>query len=266
MRIFKFALFAVLFAISTLAVRAGNGDDWTIVQATGQLWVQTGDVGKISLSPSSTLAPGATLSTGSNGRVLLRRGQETMIVGPNTIMSVPEGSDRFYTTIVQLTGAVEFDVEKRNVTHFAVKTPLLAAVVKGTHFTVQASDLRDAVSVTRGRVEVQNLSTGEAANVLPGQRAEVSVGGCLEVSSLGDRAQIDGLDLSGEDGGLAVEGGDGQGLSIGIGGSDGISIGLGGGSGISASVGGPGGIGVSAGGGNGIGIGIGGVSVGIGGH
>ena len=55
------------------------------------------------------------------------------------------------------TGEIEFDVEKRHVKHFAVKTPFLAAVVKGTHFVVRAGADGDSVAVERGIVEVEAL-------------------------------------------------------------------------------------------------------------
>lgn len=268
MRILKLALVSMLFAASVVAVRAGNGDDWTVVQATGPMWVQPGDtVQRIALSDGGTVSPGSTLSTGPAARILLKRGKETMIVGPGTTMQLPANSNRFYTTVIQVTGAIEFDVEKRNVTHFAVKTPYLAAVVKGTHFVVRASDTEDSVGVSRGRVEVQDLATGRKVDILPGQSARVSSDG-LTVSSTGQRAAADGksnvaLADGSSDGGISLSLG-GDGVSANVGGTSGISASAGS-SGVSASVGGSGGVGVSVGGG-GIGVGIGGVSIGIGGR
>lgn len=283
MKILRLVLVPILFAVSVIAVRAGSGDDWVVVQATGPMWVQQGsDLQRVSLSDGSAVSPGATLSTGPTARVMLRRGNETMIVGPETIMSIPDDSNRFYTTVVQVTGAIEFDVEKRNVTHFAVKTPLLAAVVKGTHFVVRAGDSADSLAVSRGRVEVQDLATGNKIDVLPGQQARVSSDG-IEVSPTGQRAAVEGDLGVATDSGLSV--GQNDGVSISIGGEGGVNVGLGGGDGVSASVGGPSGVGVSASAGsgvsatvggtsgvgvsvgsNGVGVGIGGIGIGVGGR
>ena len=71
--------------------------------------------------------------TGGNGRVLLIRGQETILVAPNSVISVPaEKKDGMQTTILQQAGSIVLEVEKQNVQHFEVETPYLAAVVKGT--------------------------------------------------------------------------------------------------------------------------------------
>lgn len=45
-----------------------------------------------------------------------------------------------------------------NVQHFAVQTPFLAAVVKGTKFTVVSSKTGAEVAVQRGNVEVEDPS------------------------------------------------------------------------------------------------------------
>jgi hypothetical protein len=268
MRFFNAA--AILAGAFLLSVAATAGDDsWTVLQATGQTWIQKGDrTTPVSLGGNTSLAAGDILRTQANARVLLRRGQETMIVGPNTVMSVPAESDRLRTTIIQWQGAIQFDVEKRNVQHFEVKTPFLAAVVKGTNFTVVAAESRDSVTVNRGQVQVRDRRTGKTTNVIAGQSATVSTEG-LQVSHPADRAAASPAtnqteaSLLGSVGVSASVGS--QGVSAGIGGDNGVSVGVSGTNGISASVGGPGGIGVGIGGGNGIGVGIGGVSIGIGG-
>ena len=80
------------------------------------------------------------------------------------------------TTIIQRAGTILLDVEKRNVKHFEVETPYLAAVVKGTQFRVTVSGRSSKVDVLRGQVQVADLKTGKFALVLPGQNARVSTG------------------------------------------------------------------------------------------
>jgi len=60
-------------------------------------------------------------------------------------------------------------VEKRNVKHFEVETPYLAAVVKGTQFSVTVSATGTRVDVRRGQVEVSDFKSGQIAQVMPGQ-------------------------------------------------------------------------------------------------
>ena len=78
------------------------------------------------------------------------------------------------TTIIQRSGSIVLDVEKRNVKHFEVETPLLAALVKGTRFRVTVEKDRSYVDVLRGQVEVSDLRSGQYALVEPEQTAKVS--------------------------------------------------------------------------------------------
>jgi hypothetical protein len=75
------------------------------------------------------------------------------------------------TTILQQAGSILLEVEKRNVKHFEVETPYLAAVVKGTQFSVTVNAQNTTVDVKRGQVEVSDFKSGQIALVLPGQSA-----------------------------------------------------------------------------------------------
>ena len=265
-RMLRLVLALVVIAGFAGTTSAGDKNAWSIVQASGQIWIEPDGAERVSLGDTRTIEPGTTLGTSASGRILLQRGQETMVVGPNTIMQVPRGSSRLYTTVIELMGEIEFDVEKRHVRHFAVKTSYLAAVVKGTHFVVAADAQGGSVAVQRGVVEVEALSTGERRDIRPGQRAEVSRAGLVvlndsEHAAAGSGGTSTASGLS-QGGGL----GDGDGLSAGLGGSNGVNASVGGGNGVSASVGGSGGIGVNAGGGNGVSVHIGGIGLGVGGH
>jgi hypothetical protein len=67
------------------------------------------------------------IRTGRNGRVLLERGEETILVAPNSVIGLPlEKKDGQSTTIVQQAGSILLEVEKRNVKHFEVEPPLIS--------------------------------------------------------------------------------------------------------------------------------------------
>jgi hypothetical protein len=147
---------------------------WSVSKATGEVWVATDGAQQVSLNQDATLNPGNTIRTGRNGRVLLVRGEETILISPNSVVGLPaEKKDGLSTTIIQRAGSILLEVEKRNVKHFEVETPYLAAVVKGTQFSVTVGAGSTKVGVLRGQVEVSDFKTGQIAQVMPGQAATV---------------------------------------------------------------------------------------------
>jgi FecR protein len=151
---------------------AADGGVWSVSKSTGEVWVTTTGAQKASLRQEENLKPGDTIRTGPNGRVLMVRGEESMLIAPNSVISVPaEAKDGMQTTILQQAGSIVLEVEKKNVQHFEVETPYLAAVVKGTQFIVTVNADSTSVEVRRGQVEVSDFKTGQIAQVLPGQTA-----------------------------------------------------------------------------------------------
>jgi hypothetical protein len=129
-------------------------------------------VQQASLKQEDVLKPGDTVRTGRTGRVLLKRGEEMIMVSPNSVVGVPaQNKEGLSTTIMQQAGSILLDVEKRNVKHFEVETPYLAAVVKGTQFRVTVNAGKTTVDVVRGQVEVADFKSGQIAQVMAGQQA-----------------------------------------------------------------------------------------------
>jgi len=164
------AIAAFLLAGST-AFAADDGV-WSVGRSSGEVWVTTAGAAQVSLKQEEELKPGDTIRTGRNGRVLLVRGEESILISPNSVIGVPaEKKDGMSTTILQQAGSILLEVEKRNVKHFEVETPYLAAVVKGTQFSVTVNAQNTTVDVKRGQVEVSDFKSGQIALVLPGQSA-----------------------------------------------------------------------------------------------
>jgi hypothetical protein len=162
---------ALAFGACSTAL-AADGGVWSVSKSTGEVWVTTTGAQKASLRQEENLKPGDTIRTGPNGRVLMVRGEESMLIAPNSVISVPaEAKDGMQTTILQQAGSIVLEVEKKNVQHFEVETPYLAAVVKGTQFIVTVNADSTSVEVRRGQVEVSDFKTGQIAQVLPGQTA-----------------------------------------------------------------------------------------------
>jgi hypothetical protein len=165
-----FAAALMLGAVS--GASAADGGAWSVSKATGEVWLTSDGVQPVSLGQDGTLKPGDTIRTGRNGRVLLVRGEETILISPNSVVGLPaEKKEGLSTTIIQQAGSILLEVEKRNVKHFEVETPYLAAVVKGTQFSVTVGAGSTKVGVIRGQVEVSDFKTGQIAQVMPGQSA-----------------------------------------------------------------------------------------------
>ena len=130
-------LTAAFILATAPAALAADGDDWIVGKSSGEVWLTGTGVQQASLKQEDLLKPGDTIRTGRTGRVLLKRGEETILISPNSVVGVPaQKKEGLSTTIVQQAGSILLEVEKRNVKHFEVETPYLAAVVKGTQFRV----------------------------------------------------------------------------------------------------------------------------------
>jgi hypothetical protein len=71
--------------------------------------------------------------------------------------------------VIQNLGTLLFKVQHTGIPHFAVDTPMLAAVVKGTTFTVVVDQNRSAVQVIQGAVQVTAI-TGGMREIVEGGR------------------------------------------------------------------------------------------------
>ncbi len=185
---FVFLMFALL---ATPAFAA----DWVVTRVSGQATVQAPGSKPAPVTRGTVVPDGHTLSTQGGGRVRLERNAEFIIVAPGTVMT-PKASWFGTTTIEQPAGRIEVEVEKRNVQHFSVETPFLAAVVKGTRFVVDVSRQRASVRVSRGLVEVSNPRSGEKADIGPGQRASVVGASASGMSVSGRRSETPAAGLA----------------------------------------------------------------------
>lgn len=172
---FWLAAAAALICIGGLPA-AAQDNTWKVVKTSGEAWIGSASH-PASLTQTSELRPGDSIRTGRNGRVLLIRGQETILVSPNSAISLPEAGRSGLSTVIQQAGTIMLDVEKRNVQHFEVETPYLAAVVKGTRFRVSIAGGQTKVDVVRGQVQVTDFRSGDYTLVNPQQFARSSSAG-----------------------------------------------------------------------------------------
>jgi hypothetical protein len=179
-------VFGILLSLCICSAAFAQDAAWRVSKSSGAVWVIATGAQQASLSDTSELRPGDSIRTGRNGRALLVRGEETLLIAPNSVVGLPtEQKDGLSTTIIEQAGSILIQAEKRNVKHFQVETPYLAAVVKGTEFRVSVTERGAAVEVLGGQVEVTDFKSGQYALVLPGQNAKVSALGSSGLSLRG---------------------------------------------------------------------------------
>ena len=149
---------------------------WRVSKSSGEVWVSTSGVQQASLTDDAVLNSGDNIRTGRNGRVLLVRGQEQILISPNSVISLPATKSPGSTTVIQQSGTILIEVEKRNMQHFEVETPYLAAVVKGTQFRVSVGQGESYVTVLGGQVDVTDFRSGQSALVHAGTDGEGRAG------------------------------------------------------------------------------------------
>ena len=162
-------------AVLLVTTRAASAEDvkWTVTEVAGAASVVAPMAASHAVKKGDTLAPGATLTTGADGKVVFGDGKTTVTVSANSRLTMPADSSDTMTRFAQDLGSVFFKVEKRPMQHFEVQTPLIAAVVKGTQFTVVAGAMEHVVDVTEGLVEVVAMTGGQKELVPAGKSARV---------------------------------------------------------------------------------------------
>jgi len=174
-----FDIFKKLVALVCVVMTAGaaayaQSGNWRVVETSGVARTSQPMSGVQLISTGETLGAGAVISTGMSGRVVLSRGDQQIVVGPSSRMSLPAAEEPGMTKILQDLGTLMFKVDKREKQHFRVETPIIAAVVKGTTFTVTAGADAHVVHVAEGAVEVSSMNGSASQLVTPGVTAYIS--------------------------------------------------------------------------------------------
>jgi hypothetical protein len=161
-----------------------RADDWVAERLRGSvLLLQDGEW--LPLQRGDVVSDEHYIKTLGNGRVQFTRGAESIELSGHTLVQILDRDGAQFTNIHQHYGEIAIEAEKRNVNHFAVVTPYLAALVKGTQFVVQSGSAGASVSVERGQVNVADPKTGTSVDISPGQGASVDPAGAFRVSAAG---------------------------------------------------------------------------------
>ncbi len=230
-------------------------DDWVVIKLRGGVEQQI-EGNWAELKRGDVVSDDRPIRTLADGHVDLQRDQEVVTMGASTQIRIHDQTGARFTTVEQSSGSVEVDAEIRNVQHFSVETPYLAAVVKGTHFIVTAAPTGGSVTVSRGFVAVVSKASQHSTTVTVGQTASVDPQSDLTVAGSGTLPAIlgaDGQPVAALSQGGGAGPGDNSGTAAALpaaaaGGGPGAGSGPGGGSAGGGSGSNPGGGGGSAGG------------------
>jgi hypothetical protein len=166
-------LIAILAAsCSTMAI--ANESTWTVSEMSGSVQVAHRGMSRIATRGLSVTA-GDTVTTGPGARAVLVRGTEYMMVAAGSRLQLqPEAQSSGFTQMIEEFGNVVFMIKKKATPHFEVRTPYLAAVVKGTTFAVGVTPQGASVQVLEGAVEVATGDGGARDLLRPGSVAIVA--------------------------------------------------------------------------------------------
>jgi hypothetical protein len=113
------------------------------------------------------------------------------VISPRSQLRLPAtAAPNRIMQVIQDFGTSLFRIQKKSTPHFGVQTPYLAAVVKGTTFTVTVGPEGSSVQVTEGAVQVSTLDGGAAELLRPGGIASVGASDLFRLSVNGDTDKV----------------------------------------------------------------------------
>ncbi len=169
MHIRKIAI-GMLAAMALVAPGAATAAGWTATKISGSVFVsENGKWARIGLNDS--VDDGQFIMTMARGSIQLSRNGETIDVLPGTMITITDRRNGRYTYVKEYTGTITVEDNETRTPHFAVLTPYMAAVVKGTVFTVSTKKGESRTTVHSGLVEVHDAKSNAHATLEPGEYA-----------------------------------------------------------------------------------------------
>ncbi len=189
--IFVLLIVAAFSGVAPRAVQAGPeravAGGWEVLESHGGVRFRVADAPYWwPVRTGSKIPHGSTVATGSSGFLIIVRGGESITLRASSRAELPaENAD---DQVRQSAGDLRYRITRMPNRRFAVETPYLSLLVKGTVFDVAVSDRGAQVQVTEGRVRV-DAPRGQVAELTPGQSARIAPGAQadLELRSAPDR-------------------------------------------------------------------------------
>ena len=147
---------------------------WRISAREGNVRLRYGVEAPREARLNEVLRPGTVLTTGAKSTATVENGAQRMVMSANSRMTTLGRENSGMSRIFIDLGSTLFQVDRQGVRHFRVETPRLAAVVKGTVFSVNVSPEADWVSVKSGLVEVRANRGGATRDAATAQTIRVT--------------------------------------------------------------------------------------------
>jgi hypothetical protein len=163
---------------------------WQVSEASGPVTIRHG-ASERAATRGAALDPGDTVTTGATGRAVLVHERDFVTLAPRSRAAVPAAEQASgFTKLLQNLGNAVYKIEKRGVPHFGVTTPYLAAVVKGTTFSVTVDTSGASLQVVEGAVEVATPDGGARDLIRPGSIATIAAGDLFRLKVHGDEDRV----------------------------------------------------------------------------
>ncbi|MFN9973289.1 MAG: FecR domain-containing protein, partial [Phycisphaerae bacterium] len=169
-----FALVATFAAVWAGLPAVAGEPGWKLQQAVGEVIVGGEGLKPVAVRRDDVVPLNGWVQTGKNGRAVLVRAGDTVVVAPGSRVSLPAERVNGNTQVLQSLGSVFYSISKEKVPHFQVDTPYMAAVVKGTSFIIAVDNERSRIDVTDGLVQVSNAGLTDVEYVRPGFSATLA--------------------------------------------------------------------------------------------
>jgi len=163
---------AALWLLAGYQIASAEADKWRLIEAEGVVRIMLPGAGMSRAREAMLLPQGTVVTTGAEGKAVLAMGSQQINLSADTRLTLADYAEGM-VGIRQASGTALYQVESRSVPHFRVDTALMAAVVKGTSFRIEAGKEADALNVIKGLVEVSARDGDKAEMVGAGQVARI---------------------------------------------------------------------------------------------
>jgi hypothetical protein len=164
----------VAVACMSASAPAHGAEGWRATRVVGEVRVAIAGAAAVPLKESMVVASDAVIESAASGSATLVRGDDRIVIAPNSRLRMPAKNATGVTRIIEEFGELFFQVGKGKQPHFRVDTPLLAATVKGTAFVVKVDHEGANVEVREGLVQVEGNASSDKVHVAAGRSARVT--------------------------------------------------------------------------------------------
>lgn len=180
MRVWPMLFVALAAALLVSAMPVWAASSWQVVATSGEVTRYQRDTNAwIEVASGTELSLPFTIKTGDGSTAELQRDGDRVSLAAGSVLDFPEeqsDENGLLTRMIEKAGFILFRIEPGKRRTVTVETPFLVSVVKGTTFTVQASDTRAVVNLVVGQLEINAVDIDHTVMITTGEVALLSAG------------------------------------------------------------------------------------------